>query len=220
MSCEFQNDPQGRQALVDAMKSMSEQKLSHGTSGNISVRVDEGMLISPTGVHPLDLKPEQVVFMALDGTVGDDQLLPSSEWQMHASIYQTRAEAQAVVHCHSRHATILACARKDIPSFHYMIAAGGGTDIRCAPYATFGSDALAEVTQKALEGRFACLLANHGQIALGMSLSHALKTAAEVEEQAANYWGALAIGGPELLTKEEMDDVFVSFATYGQQRKS
>jgi len=96
MSCEFQNDPQGRQALVDAMKSMSEQKLSHGTSGNISVRVDEGMLISPTGVHPLDLKPEQVVFMALDGTVGDDQLLPSSEWQMHASIYQTRAEANDI----------------------------------------------------------------------------------------------------------------------------
>ena len=123
-----------------------------------------------------------------------------------------------MVHCHSNYATILACAGKAIPPLHYMIAVTASYEIPCAPYATFGTPALADSALAALQGRFACLLANHGQIAIGMNLEGALRMAAEVEELATTYWGCLAIGGPQVLDTQQMDDVMAAFASYGQQR--
>lgn len=213
------NDQETREQIVALNSAMISSGLSHGTSGNISARVEEGLLITPTGVKPDQLQPEHIVLVSLEGDVAGDQLLPSSEWEMHARIYATRQEAQAVVHCHSRYATILACARKPIPPLHYMIAVTASYEIPCAEYATFGSTELAESSVQALQGRFACLLANHGQIAMGMDLEGALRMASEVEELAATYWGCLAIGGPTLLDKQQMDDVLVAFASYGQQKK-
>jgi L-fuculose-phosphate aldolase len=156
--------------------------------------------------------------MALDGDPAADQLLPSSEWFMHAAIYNERPEVQAIVHCHSRYATILACARRSVPALHYMIAITGSNEIPVASYATFGTDALAQSAVAALKNKLACLLANHGQIALGRSLEQALRVAVEVEELSAIYWGSLAIGGGHCLSSEEMEEVKKAFTGYGQQR--
>jgi L-fuculose-phosphate aldolase len=137
---------------------------------------------------------------------------------MHADIYREKPDTNAVVHCHSPYATILACAHKPIPAMHYMVAAAGGHGIPLADYATFGSKALSLSNLQALSNSLACLLANHGQLAIGTSLEEALKLAELVEEQAHCYWGTLAIGGPQLLAKPEMDEVLEAFTHYGQQR--
>ncbi len=204
--------------VVQALQALVEKKLTSGTSGNVSTRSDTGMLITPTGVAPDGLLPEHIVAMNLDGHVAGDQLTPSSEWQMHADIYREKPDVNAVVHCHSPYATILACAHKPIPAMHYMVAAAGGHGIPLADYATFGSKALSLSNLEALSNSLACLLANHGQLATGASLGKALKLAELVEEQAHCYWGTLAIGGPNLLSKKEMDDVLEAFGNYGQQR--
>ncbi len=176
------------------------------------------MLITPTGIAPDQLRPEQIVQMSLTGRVDPGQLTPSSEWQMHAAVYAAKPAINAVVHCHSPYATILACARKPIPPMHYMVAAAGNDEIPLARYATFGSKALSEATLQGLSISTACLLANHGQITVATDLQGALKLAELVEEQAHCYWGTLAIGGPVLLDKHQMKEVFTAFVSYGQQQ--
>ena len=208
-----------RSDVVATLKGLSARGLNKGTSGNVSVRTRDGMLITPTGIPPDRLLPEYIVHMGLTGEVAPDQLSPSSEWQMHADVYAAKPEAAAVVHCHSPYATMLACARKPIPAVHYMVAAAGGHGIPLADYATFGSKALSEANLSALESTRACLLSNHGQLAFGSDLESALKLAELVEELAQCYWGTLAIGGPVLLDGDQMAEVSEAFATYGQQKR-
>lgn len=188
--------------------------LNRGTSGNLSVRVGPDLLITPSGVSPSELRPPSMVRLDAEGSWHGD-LEPSSEWRFHCAILKALPDARAVVHTHSEYATALACQRRSIPAFHYMVAVAGGHDIRCAPYASFGSERLADFAVEALRGRTACLLANHGVIAVGRSLESAVRLAAEVESLAKQYVQLLQIGGPVLLTEEEMADVLERFARYG-----
>ncbi len=210
-------DDHSRESVVDAMQELVNKGLSRGTSGNISVRSGQGMLITPTGIAPACLLPEHIVAMGLDGEVHPDQLSPSSEWQLHVDVYREKSSIGAIVHCHSPFATILACARKSIPPLHYMVAGAGSYAIPLAGYATFGSKELSRANLGALSDSRACLLANHGQLAVGKNLDEAMKLAELVEELAQCYWGTLAIGGPTLLEEAQMDEVMGAFATYGQQ---
>ncbi len=151
-----------------------------------------------------------------DGSYEGD-FKPTSEWRMHTDLLKARADVNAIVHCHSRFATTLACAGKTIPPLHYMTSVSGGAEVLLAPYATFGSQALSDGIAKTLEGRFACLMANHGQIALGNSVFHALSIASEIEVQASYYYGTLAIGGPVVLSDAAIDEVMEKFKSYGQE---
>jgi len=205
--------------LSGCMQRVAAAGLSAGTSGNASARTPFGMCITPSGVAPARLDAQSNVHMRLDGTVIEGTLEPSSEWRMHAAIYAAHPEADAIVHCHSRHATALACCGMDIPAFHYMVAVAGGDSIRCAPYALFGSEELAAHAVRALDGRRACLLGNHGQIATGRDLDAALSLAIEVEELAAQYLLALTAGTPRVLDAQEMQAVIARFAGYGQSRR-
>lgn len=206
-----------RQQLVDVMRALDARGLNRGTSGNLSLRFGAGMLVTPSGITPDRLAPEQMVFIDNDGNVAPGAARPSSEWQMHLGLYRRRADAQAIVHCHARHATILACAHREIPPLHYMVAVSGGASVPVAPYATFGSEDLADGVARTLDGRYACLMANHGLIALGPNLGVAMAIAEEIEEQAAVYCGTLAIGGPKLLDHAEMDRIIEAFRKYGQR---
>ncbi len=215
----YRDDDDGRGLLVSALRQLVDKGLTSGTSGNVSLRTPAGMLITPTGLVPSELQAQDIVSMQLDGAVDPGQLTPSSEWRMHAAIYAQRRELEAVVHCHSPYATILACAHRPIPAQHYMVAASGSCEIPLADYATFGSQALSAAALRALSSCRACLLANHGQLAIGTNLPEALKLAELVEELAHGYWGALAIGGPRILDREQMEGVFQAFANYGQQQE-
>ena len=215
-----ENDIRQRKLVVSCYRELIGSGLGMGSSGNLSVRMGEGMLITPTGILAAELLPEQAVQVSLDGSVAPGQLLPSSEWHMHAAVYRNRPDIQAVVHCHSRYATILACAHRPIPAIHYMIAVTERDEVPLAPYATFGTDALAQSVASGLRDGLACLLANHGQIAVGRDLQQAMRVAAEVEELAAIYWGSLAIDGGALLDAQQMAEVQQAFLTYGQQRES
>jgi L-fuculose-phosphate aldolase len=206
-----------RQALASAYRGFAAAGLGSGSSGNVSLRSGDGMLITPSGVGPDELRWEQVCAIGLDGDLEPGQLRPSSEWPMHAALYRARPDAGAIVHCHSRHATILACAHRPLPAVHYMIAAAGVAEIPLAPYATFGTLALAEAVVATMANGKACLLANHGLITLGTDLAEALRVACEVEELAAIYIGTLGIGGGVTLSTDQMDEVLVAFADYGQQ---
>lgn len=210
-------EDEARQQLVDAMRTLDARGLNRGTSGNLSVRFASGMFVTPSGVTPDRLTPELIVFVDGDGRVAEGSARPSSEWRMHMGLYQRRADAHAIVHCHARHATILACAHREIPPLHYMVAVSGGASVPVAPYATFGSEELAQGVVQTLDGRFACLMANHGLIALGPDLPVAMAIAEEIEEQAAVYCGTLAIGGPRLLDATEMDRIIEAFRQYGQR---
>ncbi|MDO8288702.1 MAG: class II aldolase/adducin family protein [Parvibaculum sp.] len=207
-----------RQSVIDTALDLTRSGLSPQQSGNVSLRFDGDMLITPTGMNYHDLLPDDIVRMSFDGTVGPRQRAPSSEWHMHAAIYAVRAEAQAIVHAHSDYATTLAVMGRSIPPFHYMVALLGGRDIRCAPYATFGTAELAAQAVEAIRDRKACLLAHHGQIAFGRDLAEALKLAHEVETLSAQYWRALQIGEPPLLPDDEMARVVEKFHGYGQAR--
>lgn len=211
------HDESLRHAVIHTARNMNSLGLNQGKSGNVSVRSGDGFLITPTGIAYDETRPEQIVAMAMDGTT-TSAVLPSSEWRFHRDIYHARAEVDAIVHSHSIYATTLACMQRPIPAFHYMIAVAGGDDIRCAPYATFGTQALSDHALQALSGRHACLLAQHGMIACGASLAKALALAVEVESLAQIYWQALQIGEPEILDREEMERVIEKFRTYGQQR--
>ncbi len=203
-----------RTKLVEVMQEMTERGMNRGTSGNTSARCHDGMLITPSGVPPAQLTPDSIVRMDASGTAAPGGLQPSSEWQMHLGIYERRADAMAIVHCHCRYATTLACAGRTIPSMHYMVGVSGKTTIPLSPYALFGSPDLARVVIETLDGGLACIMANHGLITLGRDLDRALAIAEQVEEQAAVYWGTLLIGGPTLLTAEQMDAVFEQFHRY------
>jgi L-fuculose-phosphate aldolase len=195
---------------------MSRSGLSPGRSGNVSCRFEDGMLITPSGQRYDDMAPDDIVFVAGDGRVSRGQLKPSSEWQFHLAAYGARPDRSALVHTHSLHATVLACAHKAIPAFHYMVAIAGGDDIPCVPYATFGTDALAAHVADGLKNRDACLMANHGMVALGTSLSHALELAREVEILAEQYYKVLTIGAVHVLDDAEMRTVAERFKDYGR----
>ena len=209
-----------RGELLSCYRELLAAGLGTGTSGNVSGRTADGMLITPTGIAPDQMQAEQLVAMSLEGVVAPNQLLPSSEWHMHAAIYQARPDVGAVVHCHSRFATTLACTGRTIPAIHYMIAVTGSSEIPLVPYETFGTEALARSAAQALRQGQACLLANHGQIAVGADPAVALRVAIEVEELAAIYWHALAVGGEQILTEQQMGEVKDAFVDYGQQRDS
>ena len=208
-----------RQEIIDTALAMLGEGLSPGTSGNVSARLDAGFLITPTGMEYTDLIPEDIVFIDGKGVMADDARKPSSEWRFHLGAYAARESANAIVHTHSRFATALACARKPIPAFHYMVAVAGGNDIPLADYATFGTVELADAVASALNDRKACLMANHGQIACGENLGAALNLAREVEVLAAQYAAALQIDEPHILDDEEMNRVLKRFESYGQQEK-
>lgn len=206
-----------RERIVEVMAAMDARGLNRGTSGNVSARLGEDMVVTPSGIAPAMLKPEHIVRMAADGSYDPAGMKPSSEWQMHLKLLQLRRDVNAVVHCHSRFATTLACANRPIPALHYMVAVSGGPSVPVAPYATFGSAELAEAVCETLSGQFGALMANHGQIVVAPSLRHALLIAEEIEEQAAVYWGTLAIGGPTLLADDEMGRIAARFRSYGQK---
>ncbi len=206
-----------RRAMIRTCLEMNRLGLNQGSSGNVSTRLPGGLLITPSGMPYPNLQPEDLVVMDLDGTVAPGQRQPSSEWRFHRDIYATRPEAGTVIHAHAMFCTTLACLGRDIPAFHYMVAVAGGDSIRCAPYATFGTQALSDYALAALVDRWACLLANHGMLALWPNLDGALALALEVETLAAQYWRALQIGQPALLDAAEMARVLEKFKTYGKQ---
>ena len=208
------SDTDKRQSIIDACLRMNALGINQGTSGNISLRHEAGMLITPTSVPYETMEPEQIVYMGLDGTFDPSQR-PSSEWRFHLDILRARPEVNAVVHAHPPYCTILAIVGLEIPAVHYMIACAGADTIRCAPYATFGTQELSEHAVAALEGRLACLLAHHGMIAVGPSLAKAMWLAVEVETLARQYHGCLQIGTPRLLPKEEIETVRARTAGYG-----
>jgi L-fuculose-phosphate aldolase len=187
--------------------------INRGKTGNVSARVDGGFLVTPSALAYDRTEPEDVVRVD-DAGAAHGRRKPSSEWRFHRDIYAARAEVAAIVHAHSPFATTLACLDRGIPPFHYMVAVAGGADIRCAPYATFGTQALSDNALEALDGRKACLLAHHGMIAVGESLDAALALAVEVETLAETYWRALQVGEPARLDDDEMQRVLARFATY------
>ncbi|MEQ8665601.1 MAG: L-fuculose-phosphate aldolase [Rhodospirillales bacterium] len=203
-----------RQSIIDACLKMNADGINQGTSGNISARWEDGLLITPTGVVYDDLTPERVVFLDGDG-VPDGVGKPSSEWRFHLAIYNRRPDVNAVVHTHSVHATAISMTGEDIPAVHYMIAAAGGPTIRCAPYATFGTEELSAHAVTALEGRNACLLANHGLIACGPSIGRALWIAGEIEALSHQYILARLFGEPVVLTDDEIAINVEKFRSYG-----
>jgi L-fuculose-phosphate aldolase len=204
-----------REAIIATALAMNACGINRGHSGNVSARCGEGFLVTPSRLDYSALRTEDVVAMTPDGATRAS-LLPSSEWRFHRDIYAARPDVAAVVHAHAPFATALACLGREIPAFHYMVAVAGGKNIRCAPYATFGTQQLSDHALAALAGRKACLLANHGMIAVGASLPAALALAVEVEGLAEQYWRALQIAPPNLLSDAEMDVVLAKFATYGQ----
>lgn len=202
-----------RQQIIDTAQAISSHGLGQGTSGNVSARVEGGFLVTPSAIPYDECRPEDIVFVDMTGEP-QGRCKPSSEWRFHRDIYAAREDAKAIVHTHAPACTTLACLRKAIPPFHYMVAVAGGDDIRCAPYATYGTQELSDYAVKALEDRHACLLANHGMICLADDLSHALALAVEVESLANIYCAALKIGEPQILSKRQMNEVLVKFADY------
>ena len=207
-----------RREVIATCLDMNEEGINQGTSGNVSVRTEEGFLITASGIPYKKMKPHHVVEMDLDGGYRGD-FLPSTEWRMHLDIFRNRPEAKAIVHTHSTYATTLACLRKDVPAFHYMIGVTGGPSLRCSDYAEFGTPELSTVMLKAMEGRNACLLANHGQICFGPNLEKALWLAGEIETNCHQYWAALLAGKPVVLDETQMTSVLRRFKSYGKQAK-
>jgi len=207
-----------RRQIIRTARAFAKNGLGVGTSGNVSARVAGGFLITPSGRPYEKMRAGDIVHLDEAGRVRDGTLEPSSEWRFHRDIYAARKEVGAVVHVHSPFATAIACLRRGIPAFHYMVAVAGGNSIRCAAYATYGSAALSRNAIKALRGRRACLLANHGMIATGADLRAALDLALEVEELAKQYWIATQRGRPVLLGVTEMKRVLGKFRSYGGGR--
>jgi L-fuculose-phosphate aldolase len=209
-------DAAARRSVIDTALDMSRRRLSPGRSGNVSSRWKDGMLITPSGIPYDEIMPADIVFVDGAGKVPAKARKPSSEWQFHLAAYVARPDMAAVVHTHSLHATVLACAHKPIPAFHYMVAAAGGEDIPCVPYATFGTAELSAHVAGGVKSRNACLMANHGAIALGKTLASALDLAADVEILAEQYCKVLMLGKPKLLSSAEMAIVLEKFKGYGQ----
>lgn len=205
-----------RLRLVAAARRLSEAGLNPGRSGNLSARVEGGFVITPSGAAYDRMHPDDLVFLNEDGRWGGGQRAPSSEWRLHRDVYRARAEAGAIMHTHSPFATTLACLRRGIPALHYEIAFAGGPDIRCAAYATFGTQELSDGTVAALAGRRACLLAHHGVVAFGDDVEDALDMAERVEWLARLHWQALQVAEPSPIDDAEMARVLQKFSTYGK----
>ncbi len=207
------NEQQLRTALLDTSRRLVELGLNRGTAGNASVRYGDGMLITPSALPVSEMTPESMVRMDLDGNVQQGGK-PSSEWRFHRDILAARPEINAVIHTHSINATTIACLRRDVPPVHYMIAMAGGDSIRCTPYTVFGEQALSDHALEALRDRKACLLGNHGMIALGTDLADALAVTMEVEFVCEIYWRTLQAGGPQILSAQQMHEVKAKFVEY------
>ena len=205
-----------RQQVIDTCCRLEALGLNQGTSGNVSVRTDEGFLMTASGIVYEKMKPAHVVDMDLEGNYRGDYL-PSTEWRMHMDIFRKRPEAKAIVHVHSIYATAFACLRREVPAFHYMIGVTGGTSLRVSDYAEFGTQELSDTMLKAMEGRTACLLANHGQICFGPTLAKALWLAGEIESLCKMYWAACLAGKPVVLDETQMVSVLKRFKSYGKQ---
>ena len=204
-----------RERIIEACREMERSGLNRGTSGNVSCREGDHLLITPSGVPVSNMRHDSVVAMDFSGKViGGGK--PSSEWHFHLDLLKSRADLNAIVHTHSPHATALACLREDLPAFHYMIAIAGGDSIRCAPYALFGTEALSAHAVTAMKDRKACLLANHGLIAAGRDLDEAMTVAIEIESLCQQYLLARQTGKPVLLSSEEMQAVIERFPSYGR----
>lgn len=208
-----------RREIVARCREMNASGINQGTSGNISVRMADRMLISPSAVAYDALEPEMIAAVALDDPAGawEGPLAPSSEWRFHRRLLRARPDAGAVVHAHPPYCTALAMARREIPAAHYMVAAFGGNSVRCAGYARYGTEALAVLAVEAMEGRTACLLANHGMIVLGDTLAKAMWRAVELEALARQYVLSLTIGGPFVLNDAAIEETLAGFASYGLQ---
>ena len=202
--------------VIDTCLAMNAAGINQGSAGNVSIRFDDGFLITPSGIAYDRLEPSDIVYVDLDGHP-EAGLKPSSEWRMHRDIYSSRAAAGAVLHAHSTFATALSCLRLDIPAFHYMIAVGGGSDIRCSDYALFGTQELSGHMLLALEDRRACLLGTHGMICFHDDLDKVLWLGVEIEALAKQYWHARQVGEPVILTQAQMDEVLEKFKSYGKQ---
>jgi len=205
-----------RAQVIATALAMGSNGLNRGTAGNVSVRCNKGFYITPTGMAYTSLQADDIPLMALDGT-HQGRRKPSSEWRFHRDLYASRPQVGAILHAHSPFAVSLACLRRDIPPFHYMIARFGGDSIRCADYAIFGSAALSTAALAAMHERNGCLLANHGLLVAGRDLDEALALAIELEELCEQYWRASQLGNPVLLNTGEMKEVLEKFAGYGQQ---
>lgn len=204
--------------VLATARAMNACGINRGSAGNVSARCEGGFIITPTGMDYDACAAADMVGVGADGTVTPDaRRKPSSEWRFHRDIYAARPEAGAVVHTHSPFATALACQEQGVPAFHYMVARFGGVDVRCAAYATFGTQELSDAVIAALEGRCACLMAHHGMVVFGRDADHALALAVELETLCEQYWRVLQLGAPKLLSAVEMTRVMATFATYGQQ---
>ena len=211
-----------RERLIAAVQRLDALGLNRGSSGNVSARGasdQSGFWITPTGMGAEGLGADDLAWVALDDGAASGAWQPSSEWPFHRAIYRARADLQAIVHVHSVHATALACLRRELPAFHYMVAVAGGDNVPCTPYHLFGSEELSSAVGAAFADRTACLMANHGLIAGGSDLEHAMKVAIEVEALCESYLAALSAGEPVLLTKDEMAQVIEKFSSYGKARR-
>ena len=204
-----------RRDMIATCIFMNERGINQGTSGNISVRVDGGFLITPSGVAYAEMQPEDIVFMKIDASHQGPRK-PSTEWRFHRDIMEKKPEVGATIHLHSMFCTSLSMLRREIPAVHYMIAAAGGPTVPCVPYVTWGTQELADYIIAALENRYACLLANHGMVCVGPNLKKAAWLAVEIEALAAQYWRALQIGVPHILPDDEIGRVMEKFKSYGQ----
>jgi L-fuculose-phosphate aldolase len=207
-----------REELIATAREMNRAGINQGTSGNLSLRSGDGLLITPSGLPYDRLAPADIVFLQMgsgDAPVATGLRKPSSEWRIHRDVYRVRPEALAILHAHPVHCAALACLQRPLPAFHYMVAVAGGRDVRCAPYATFGTQALSDHVLAALEGRRACLMANHGLLSMGSDLRSALALAVEIEALAKTYLACLAAGEPVILDDAEMDRVLEKFRDYG-----
>jgi L-fuculose-phosphate aldolase len=208
------NERSLREEIVANGLKLTPSGLSQGTSGNLSIRFGEGFLVTPSGVPYGEVTPDDVVYVRMDGHY-EHARRPSSEWRFHRDIYAARPDVHAVVHAHPPYSTALSMCRKDIPAIHYMIAVSGGDSIRCCDYYTYGTQELSDAVVRALEGRMACLMANHGMIATGANMEQAMWRAVEVETLARQYTLALQIGTPVLLTDAEVEQALAKFGNYG-----
>ena len=214
------NEMNSKQILCDAIIKLNTLGLNHGSTGNCSIRKEEGFLISPSGIRNDSLKSEHIVLMKMDGTlVNPKKLQPSSEWLFHRDIFTSRKDVNAVVHTHSVYAGALSVLGAAIPQFHYMIAVTGGKEIPCAQYAMFGTQELSDNILKSLGKQKACLMSNHGLITVGTDLKEAVDIAEEVEHLSKMYVIANMPRKPHLLSDEEMDDVLKRFQSYGVWKK-
>lgn len=209
-------DTEMRAQVIDIAQRMNALGINQGCSGNVSVRNSNGFLITPSGMAYEQLNNADIVAMQMNGS-HTGNLKPSSEWLFHRDIYAARADCNAIIHTHSKYATTLACLHRELPPFHYMIAVAGGNNIRCAPYATFGTQELSDHAVTALRDRKACLLANHGMIVAAESLGKALDIGHEIETLCQQYLTALQVGEPHILSDAQMDEVLDKFKNYGKQ---